>query len=43
MWSCEGVYYQPGDLIMMGDSDMVLTAIWIQILKHKVVYDANGG
>ena len=41
-WSYGGSTYQPGSSIIMGTSDITLTAIWEKV-RHHVTYDVNGG
>ena len=41
-WSWGNNEYQPNQKMMMGKTDIILTAIWIEN-KHHVTYDTNGG
>ncbi len=43
-WSYNGKTYQPGSKITMGNTDIVLKAVWMPISEtHSVTYDVNGG
>ncbi len=39
----EDTIYQPGDLIIMIKSDILLIAVWTEIISHQVIYDPDGG
>lgn len=42
-WTYAQKMYQPGDSILMGQSDIVLQAYWVNGEVHQVKYDVNGG
>ena len=39
-WMTDNIIYQPGDTFIIGDSDVVLTAVWIPV--YRIYYSGNG-
>lgn len=38
-WMVDNIIFQPGDTFVMGNGDLILTAVWIPV--YRVIYDAN--
>ncbi len=42
-WQYNSSTYDAGSSIIMGTSDIVLSAVWVLNGAHRVIYDTNGG